>query len=135
MGTLQRVRARSAQELQPLLRQISKTERAILGALEETYIMSAIKEKLSTRARDTYACRPQTNVRPPHTTIHWNVMTGKDFKNCKTCIPPYKVRVGKHITLTICGDSLLLLPVRMSCTAVCILVYLTNLEEATCGAF
>lgn len=51
--TLQRVRARSAQELQPLLRQISNTERAILGALEETYIMSAIKEKLSTRARDT----------------------------------------------------------------------------------
>ncbi|KAA6424103.1 MAG: hypothetical protein FRX49_06062 [Trebouxia sp. A1-2] len=47
------VRASSAQELQPRLRQISKTERAILGALEETYIMSAIKEKLSTLARDT----------------------------------------------------------------------------------
>ena len=53
--TLQRVRASSAQELQPRRRQISKMERAILGALEETYIMSAIKEKLSTRALDTYA--------------------------------------------------------------------------------
>lgn len=55
---MQRVRARSAQELQPRRRQISKTERAIRGALEETYIMSAIKEKLSTRALDTYACTP-----------------------------------------------------------------------------
>lgn len=57
--TLHRARASSAQELQPRLRQISKTERAILGALEETYIMSAIKEKLSTLARDTYACTEQ----------------------------------------------------------------------------
>jgi len=53
---LHRVRASSAQELQPRRKQISKTERAILGALEETYIMSAIREKLSTLARDTYAC-------------------------------------------------------------------------------
>lgn len=68
MVTLQRVRARSAQELQPLLRQISKTERAILGALEETYIMSAIKEKLSTRALDTYACIPHITVKAPHAT-------------------------------------------------------------------
>ena len=82
MVTLQRVRARSAQELHPLLRQISKTERAILGALEETYIMSAIKEKLSTRARDTYACRPQTKVRTPHTTILFKVMLCKLFRIC-----------------------------------------------------
>ena len=51
--TLHKVRASSAHELQPRRRQISKTARAILGALEETYIMSAIKEKLSTLALDT----------------------------------------------------------------------------------
>ena len=56
MLTLQRVSASSAQELQPRRKQISNTARAILGALEDTYIMSAIKEKLSTRALDTYAC-------------------------------------------------------------------------------
>ena len=58
--TLHSVRASSAHELQPRRRQISNTERAILGALEETYIMSAISEKLSTRARDTYAYKDHT---------------------------------------------------------------------------
>lgn len=57
--TLHSVSASSAQELQPRRRQISNTERAILGALEETYIMSAINEKLSTRALDTYAYKEQ----------------------------------------------------------------------------
>ena len=54
--TLHSVRASSAQELQPRRRQISKTAREILGALDDTYIMSAIREKLSTLALDTYAC-------------------------------------------------------------------------------
>eukprot|EP00878_Enallax_costatus_P034808 GHUV01038675.1.p1 GENE.GHUV01038675.1~~GHUV01038675.1.p1 ORF type:complete len:118 (+),score=0.82 GHUV01038675.1:86-439(+) len=35
---------------------ISKRARAIRGALLATYIMSAVKLKLSTRARDMYAC-------------------------------------------------------------------------------
>lgn len=109
MLTLQRVRARSAQELQPLLKQISKTERAILGALEETYIMSAIKEKLSTRARDTYACTPHIAVRGAHTTAaHSSVMT---FKVCRICIHAYMhtpvlfTQSRRQTTIMICSEG------------------------------
>ena len=56
MRTLQRRSASSAVALHPRRRQISKTERAMRGALLETYIMSAVSEKLSMRARDTKAC-------------------------------------------------------------------------------
>lgn len=50
--TLHRVRVSSAAAGQPRRRQISKAARQILGAFWDTYIMSATREKLSTRALD-----------------------------------------------------------------------------------
>mmetsp|Transcript_17116 Transcript_17116/g.51223 ORF Transcript_17116/g.51223 Transcript_17116/m.51223 type:complete len:244 (+) Transcript_17116:1481-2212(+) len=58
---LQRRSASSAVALHPRRRQISNTERAMRGALADTYIMSAVSEKLSMRALDTKAwMRTQT---------------------------------------------------------------------------
>jgi hypothetical protein len=54
--TLHRRSASSAVADQPRRRQISNTARAMRGALVDTYIMSAVSEKLSTRARETNAC-------------------------------------------------------------------------------
>jgi hypothetical protein len=54
--TLHRRSASSAVADHPRRRQISNTARAMRGALVDTYIMSAVSEKLSTRARDTNAC-------------------------------------------------------------------------------
>ena len=49
------VSARSAAVPHPRRRQISNSARQMRGALVLTYIMSAVSEKLSMRARDTYA--------------------------------------------------------------------------------
>lgn len=57
--TLHRRSASSAVADQPRRRQISNTARAMRGALVDTYIMSAVSEKLSTRALDTNACGTQ----------------------------------------------------------------------------
>ncbi len=54
--TLHRRSASSAVADQPRRRQISNTAREMRGALVDTYIMSAVSEKLSTRALDTNAC-------------------------------------------------------------------------------
>ena len=54
--TLHMVRAMSAAVDQLRRRQISKSARQMRGAFWLTYIMSAVREKLSARARDTYAC-------------------------------------------------------------------------------
>ena len=51
------VRAMSAAVDHPRRRQISNSARQMRGAFWLTYIMSAVSEKLSARARDTYACR------------------------------------------------------------------------------
>jgi len=55
-GTLHIVRAMSAAVDQLRRRQISNSARQMRGAFWLTYIMSAVSEKLSARARDTYAC-------------------------------------------------------------------------------
>lgn len=53
---MHRVSASSAAVDQLRRRQISNSARQIRGAFWLTYIMSAVSEKLSMRARDTYAC-------------------------------------------------------------------------------
>ena len=58
--TLHRRSASSAVPDQPRRRAISNTARAMRGAFVDTYIMSAVSEKLSTRARDTNACKRRT---------------------------------------------------------------------------
>ena len=73
MVTLHRRSASSAVPDQPRRRAISNTARAMRGAFVETYIMSAVSEKLSTRARDTNDCKPagyrQRQAESRHTVI------------------------------------------------------------------
>ena len=54
------VRAMSAAVDQLRRRQISNSARQMRGAFWLTYIMSAVSEKLSARARPTYACHDIT---------------------------------------------------------------------------
>ena len=77
--TLQSRSANSAVALQPRRMLISNIDRPMRGALLDTYIISADREKLSMRARDTYACastpagrcRPVTSSRTyPRFTCH-----------------------------------------------------------------
>lgn len=56
LPTLLMVRQSSAADDQLRRRQISKRAREMRGALLETYIRSAVRLKLSTRARLMYAC-------------------------------------------------------------------------------